>query len=338
MQKLNKRMHSFMFGVGRPPFAAGRAILPVSISDVFVVTLECLDAFDHLMWLRTGARAAEVLGCNQSTISRHAARCQQTFDIKLRRESAELVVVGDQELLAAERRLHQHYRWEMGLPLRFEAQHWMREFYASWQQPEWTKGNLNYLEYARPLDLLKQRIIDAWLCGAPDIPDDPELTCVQLYALPMLLAARLDHPLQLKSPLTLQDVAAYPLLPLPQAAFPVFEARLEALGLVGSGSEPPPDASTPGEQALPFAERCLGIASALTLPLYGPEYQALPVEIPIHFGDVLVIRSEFAAHRRSQELLDSLLVHVRAATAGTDSVRVCEQAGFARVRTPALRP
>lgn len=290
-----------------------------------MVTLETLDAFDHLLWLRTGARAAEAMGCNQSTISRHASKCQQVFDIKLRRAAAEWVVAGDTELLAAERRLHQNYRWELDLPLRLEAQHWMRDVYESWQPADWIKGNLDYLEYERPLYLLKNRIIDAWLCGAPDLPHDPELTCLQLFEMPMLLVAHRDHPLHRRqAPLTLDAVAAYPLLPLPQLAFPVFQAQLAALGLRGACGD---DGVEPSEQeadGLSHAERCLGVASALTLPLYGPDYQPLPLEIPIHFGDVLVIRSEFAAHRRTRELLDSLLAHLRTATSGCAAVRVLE--------------
>jgi DNA-binding transcriptional LysR family regulator len=289
-----------------------------------VVTLECLDALDHLIWLRTGARAAEALGCNQSTISRHASKCEHVFAVKLRRQSAEWVVNGDVELLAAERRLHQLYRWEMNLPLRFETQHWMRDLYATWQPADWRKGNLNYLEYQRPVDLLRNRIIDAWLCGAPDLPDDPDLICVPLFEMPMLLAARHDHPLlRQQSPLTLADVAAYPLLPLPQGAFPVFEARLRELGLgTPADGMPPQDSAGPANTELSFAELCLGIASALTLPLYGPEYRSLPLEIPVHFGDVLVIHADFAGHRRSQALIDSLLAHIGEATAEIASVRL----------------
>lgn len=303
-----------------------------------MVSLECLDAFDHLIWLRTGARAAEALDCNQSTISRHSSKCQQIFNVKLRRESGEWNVSGDTELLAAERRLHQHYRWEMRLPLRFEMQHWMRNFYNAWQPTGWTKGNLNYLEYARPLDLLKHRIIDAWLCGAPDLPEDPDLTCVQLFEMPMLLAARQDHPLlQRQAPLTLKEVAAYPLLPLPQTAFPVFEAQLKALGLAGPPADVPMDSAGRATGGLSFAERSLGIASALTLPLYGPDYVALPLEIPIVFGDVLVIRSEFASQRRIQALLESLLAHIRVATASCAGVRVLEPGVVLNRKTATLQ-
>lgn len=303
-----------------------------------MVPLECLDAFDHLIWLRTGARAAEVLGCNQSTISRHSSRCQQVFNIKLKRESAEWNVSGDMELLAAERRLHQHYRWEMQLPLRVEMQNWMRDFYSAWQPDGWIKGNLNYLEYARPLDLLRNSIIDVWLCTAPDLPEDPDLTCVPLFEMPMRLAAHRDHPLlQRQAPLTLAEVAAYPLLPLPHAAFPVFEAQLKALGLAGPPADLPTDCAGGTAEELSFAERSLGIASALTLPLYGPEYLALPLEIPIVFGDALVVRSEFAAHRRSQELVESLLAHIRVATASCAEVRLLEPLGLSECRTAELR-
>jgi len=288
-----------------------------------VITLDCLDSFDHLIWLRTGARAAEVMGCNQSTISRNSSKCQQIFHVRLRRVAAEWVVVGSTGLLAAERRLHQSYRWDHDLPLRFEAQHWMRDTYAAWQPPGWVKGNLNYLDHARPLDLLKNRIIDAWLCGAPDIPEDPELTCLQLFELPMRLVAQRGHPLLLRRPpLKLEDVAAYPLLPLPESAFPVFQARLAALGLVGPRADAQAERCSSEADGRSFDERCLGIASALTLPLYGPEYQVLSVDIPIHFGDVLVIRSEFAGHRRCQQLINSLLEHLRGVTTGMAELRL----------------
>lgn len=278
------------------------------------------------------------MGCNQSTISRHSSKCQQIFDVKLKRSAAEWLVAGDAQLLLAERRLHQYYRWELGLPLRFEAQHWMRDFYEQWQLGDWNKGNLNYLEYDRPLYLLKNRIIDAWLCGAPDVPEDPELTCLPLFEMPMLLVARHGHPLlALQAPLALEQVAAYPLLPLPQAAFPVFQARLAALGLSGACSEDQMQAFGLEADGLSYAELCLGVASALTLPLYGPEYQALPVEIPIQFGDVLVIRSEFADHRRSRALRDSLLAYIRAATADCRAVRMLEPHRATRAGAPALR-
>lgn len=300
-----------------------------------MVTLECLDAFDHLIWLRTGSRAAEVQGCNQSTISRYSMKCQHVFHLRLRKISAEWVVTGDVELLQAERRLHQRYRWEMDLPLRFECQHWMRDCYAMWQSPGWIKGNLNYGEYERPLHLLKSGIIDAWICSAPDLPADPDLTCVQLFKMPMLLVARRDHPLLRRpQPLTLAEAAAFPLLPLPYGASPVVEARLKALGLVGLPVGHPPDSSGPAEDGASFADRCLGIASALTLSLYGEDYVPLPLEIPIHFGDALVIRSEFARHRRCRQLIDSLLAHVKAVTAGMVGVPMLDPQAVLSVRTP----
>lgn len=309
-----------------------------------MVTLECLDAFDHLIWLRTGERAAEAMGCNQSTISRHSSKCQKVFNLKLRRFGGEWVEVGaSRELLLAERRLHQSYRWELDLPLRFELQHWMRDFYAPWQPQGLLKGNQNYLEYERPLYLLKNRIIDAWLCGAPDLPDDPELTCMPLFEMPMRLVARRDHPLHRRQPpLSLEEVAAYPLLPLPQQAFPVFQARLAAIGLAAPPDGAQPQASTAAleraeAEGLSFEASMLGIASALTLPLYGPDYPVLPVEIPIQFGDVLVVHSEFAAHRRGLALLDSLLAHIRSATAAYADVQLLEPQSIRRAGMASLR-
>jgi len=279
------------------------------------------------------------MGCNQSTISRHASKCQQVFHVRLRRQAAEWVVCGDTELLSAERRLHQSYRWELELPLRFEAQHWMRDFYAGWQLDGWVKGNQNYLEYERPLDLLRNHIIDAWLCGAPDIPEDPDLICLPLFEMPMLLVARRDHPLLMRpGALAIEDAAAYPLLPLPELAFPVFQGQLAALGLTGACGEDRSDPAGSEADGLPYADRCLGVASALTLPLYGPDYQALPLKIPIRFGDVLVMRAEFAAHRRAEQLLASLLTHIRAATEDCRAVRVLEPHVLSHLRPPMRMP
>lgn len=282
-----------------------------------MVTLDGLEALDHLIWLRTGARAAEALGCNQSTISRHAARCQKVFAIRLVRRAAEWQVRGETTLLHAERRLHQNYRWEAGLPLRLDAQHWLRDLYGSCQLPGWKTGNMNYLEYERPRELLKQHIIDAWLCCAPDIPDDPELTCVQLSEMPMQLLVKQGHPLLRRTaPLTIVEASAYPLLPLPQGAFPVFEAKLASLGWnQPAAAARQRCAEQPEGETLPIEDLHLGIASPLTRSLYGPDYRILPLTLPISFGDVLVVRSEFAQHPRYQELLVSLLDHLSAQVA-----------------------
>lgn len=271
-----------------------------------VVEVDCLAALDCLQWLRTGSRAAEILGCSQSGISRSARKCERVFGISLKKQAAEWRLIGDTTLIEAERRVHQQHRWSSGASLRLETQHWQRELYGALPLRGWVKGNMNYLEYHQPHALLRERIIDAWLCSAPDAPQENELATIQLCSMPSLLTVKHDHPLAaLGEAITLEDVRAYPLLPLPNGAFPVYEAMLESQGLtfLRSTESPLP--------ALAIEDLLVGIASPLTLPLYGPEAIALPIQLPIPVGDVLVVRREYADHPRTEALIDELLRHLR---------------------------
>jgi DNA-binding transcriptional LysR family regulator len=287
-----------------------------------LVELGCLAAFDYLHWLRTGARAADLLNCHQSTISRDAKKCQRIFGVSLTKKSAEWRVSGDITLLNAERHVHQKYRWDHDLPLRLDGQHWMRDSYSALALQGWIKGNLNYLEYEQPRSLLKQHVIDGWLCSAPDHPDDPELTPIRLCSMPCQLTVKNCHPLAEMGPsLTLDHVRAYPLLPLPVQSFPVFASLIKSLGLDGQGRGDARHSSLPVEDLL------IGIASPLTLPSYGPDHVVLPIELPIVFGDVLVVPAEFAEHPRTRALVQELVEHLRVITAGMADIVIREGVG-----------
>ena len=288
-----------------------------------MVSLDCLAALDCLQWLRTGLRAAESLERHQSSIARDARKCQEIFRIRLTKQAAEWRVVGDDQLLAAERHLHQKYRWDRDLSLRLDAQHWLRDSYSPLQLAGWTKGNMNYLEYSQPLYLMQNRIIDAWLCSAPDQPKHPELTARQLCSMPSYLVVKKEHPLvALGSSISLADVHHYPLLPLPSQSFPVFESMVTSLGLNNSVL-PPEDCS------LPIEDQLIGIASPLTICLYGPDYVVLPIEIPVSVGDVLVVRTEYADHARTTRLLEALLSHLHSVGAENKNVKVLDKASKA---------
>jgi len=267
-----------------------------------VISLGSLAAFDFLIWLRTGARAAELLRCNQSTVSREAKKCQKIFRVSLIKTSAEWSVIGDEFLLNAERHVHQRYRWESNLPLRLDGQHWLRESYSPLPLDGWIKGNMNYMEYRQPLYLLQNRIIDAWLCSSPDHPCNPDLTAIQLCSMPSYLVVKRSHPLvELGTSITLDDVRRYPRLPLPRQAFPAYESVLDSLGLNQENQ------SFVSTSLAPIEDLLVGIASPLTISQYGSDYVPLPIKIPVLVGDTLVIRTEFADHPRT----DSLLGHLR---------------------------
>ncbi len=279
-----------------------------------MVTVECLAALDHLFWLRTGARAAEVLRCNQSTISRHARACQDLFGLTFVKQSAEWHVKGDDTLLNAERRVHQAYRWSRQLPLRLDAQHWLADRCVDLPLPLWCRGNLNYLGYEQPLALIKSRILDAWLCSSPDHPSDPELCALPLCTMPSYLVVRRGHPLLGRSALRFRDVSAYPLLPLPDNAFPVFESMLTSLGLGGAAPQQP--------SAGAVEDLLVGIATPLSLHLYGPDWVPLPLKLPLAVGDVLVVRRDYASHPRIRELVSALQNRLQILARGCQDVQM----------------
>lgn len=295
-----------------------------------MIELESLAAFDCLQWLRTGDRAAGVLGCNQSTISRATRRCQDIFGVELRKVAAEWHLHGDDTLLKAERRVHQLHRWTAGSPLRLEAQHWLRHTYTTAPLPGWIKGNLNYLEYSRPLQLLRDRVIDAWLCSSPDTPEDPALQAVPLCEMPTWLIVRNRHPLlQAGDPLTLDRASRYPVLPLPEGAFPVFQARFAALGFHSDFSMLPALARKLNHDPSAAEDLALAIASPLTLSLYGDDWSVLPLEIPLQVGDVLMLRRELADHPRAQLLIHSLSQHLASLAVNQDALHVLAKAAAA---------
>lgn len=284
-----------------------------------MVELECLAALDHLQWLRTGARAAEWLGCSPSSISRSTRRCEKVFGISLKKRLAEWRLIGDDTLIQAERHLHQRHRWSGATPLRLEAQHWQRHCYGSLVLEGWTLGNLNYLEYHQPRYLLEKRVIDGWLCTAPDAPDNDTLQAIPLCSMPSLLVVQPSHPLAALGPaVDLKAVRRYPLLPLPHQSFPIVEAVLDSLGLNHQRRLAP--------SALPIEDLIVGLASPLTLSLYGPATIALPIALPVRFGDVLVVHRDFGDHPRTQALVSSLLRHLRMFTQAMPDVELHDEA------------
>jgi len=101
--------------------------------------IEELDALDLLIWHRKGVRAAGLLHCNQSTISRRAQHCLQTLNLRLVRLNGEA--------------------------------------FAQPMPKGWLPGVFDHVAMARPLQLLRDRVIDAWIASyQPDLPDpdDPE--------------------------------------------------------------------------------------------------------------------------------------------------------------------
>ncbi len=292
-----------------------------------MVDFDTLAAFDYLQWLRTGERAGQVLSCSQSTISRAMRRCQGIFDVQLIRRAAEWHVEGDDTLLQAERYVHQQHRWSAGRPLRLDAQHWLRHSYVNLPLQGWITGNMNYLEYARPLQLMRERVIDAWLCSAPDHPQDDDLLSVPLCTMPAWLIARTTHPLlQQSETLSVEVARRYPVLPLPEGAFPVFQARIDGLGFHNDFSQLRAIADELGHDHRASEELALAIASPLTLSIYGDGWGVLPLDLGLRVGDVVILHREMAGHQRAASLIRTLGAHLRSVAADLKDVQVLADA------------
>lgn len=200
-----------------------------------MVSPEQLEAFDFTLWLGTERLAAQVLWCNQSTVSRRSQEVQRCFKVQRRRgdltDGGELTP--DSPLLAMERQVHQLYRWCEGTRLRLEADPWLAPLMQA-LPPGWIHGTLDTLGVERPLALLRSRLIDAWLsCSTLDLPpaDDPDLLVIELARLPLLLVAHPHHPLAGCDGLTSHDLAHFPSLALADHHYPQFAAATRRLGL-----------------------------------------------------------------------------------------------------------
>lgn len=276
-----------------------------------VISAECLAALDHLIWLRTGQRAADALACAQPTVSRNSRKCLEVFGLELARNRGEWHLIGDTELLNLERYVHQHWRWLHDGILRLEAQHWSAPGLDGLALPHWQRGNFNQLDYDQPLKLLESGVIDAWICSAPDAPVRPGLSALRLTTMPMHLMVPHGHPLaERRDAITWEELQPYPVLPLPNGSFPIFEAVLERCQLLPSAAREAAIKAAPWYGQIPMEEMVIGYSSPLTLHLFGEEWVRLSQRLPVDVGDVLMVREPYADHPRTQSLFNQLIDHI----------------------------
>jgi DNA-binding transcriptional LysR family regulator len=273
-----------------------------------VVEFDWLAALDGLIWLRTGHQVEAVLGISQSTVSRVSRKCAEVFGVSLVRRGPDWHIKGDETILNLERRVHQVVRWSRGGDLRLEAQHWSGPLLCSPAPAGWITGFFHFQEYERPLQLLRDGVIDAWLASYPDLPaaTDPTIACIALNRMPMWLVVQQSHPLlELGEQVTFDDVTGYQCLPLPDGAFPKFQAVLEACGLWNSGTSDRIRNSSWFGQAN-SEDLMVGFATPLSLPLYGDSYRVLPLELPVQVGDALLVPRQYEHAPQTLQLLADL--------------------------------
>jgi hypothetical protein len=262
-----------------------------------VVDPEALAALDLQLWCRTGLEAARRLNCNQSTVSRRAQHTLRMFGLKPLRDGGDWVLRGNQELLAMERAVHQLYRLLRRQDLRLEADNWIGNLLAAPPPEGWLGGTYDNLLPRRPLQLLRERIIDGWLTSLknefPD-PDDPEWLLLDIGRLPWQLMSDRAHPLAREQGLELHDLQRFPKLTLPEGLLPMTERALRQKGLwddpiqVLRYSQDDWDGRTADGASL-----CYGYSFTQVLR---PELVALDYPLELPAGIVLVIRRDLAGH------------------------------------------
>jgi hypothetical protein len=125
--------------------------------------------------------------------------------------------------------------------------------------------------------------------------------------------------LEFGSEITFEDVARFPLLPLPSGSFPSFQNVLEKHGLWQNDS---------GSSGFEWRGRSdiedlmVGFATPLTLPLYGDSYRALPLQLPVEVGDALVVAREWVDTPQTQDLISHLRTRLGTLAKATWGVEV----------------
>lgn len=154
-----------------------------------MVTLQELQALDLVLWLQTGERAAELAITTQSTISRRSRATLEQFGLRLQRTPDGWRASGDHQLVGMERQLHQRARLSGRQPLRLQVPFWTR--CATLRQlPEGWCANppASALVCNNPVELLRQRVIDACLLTSCQLPTETDdLLLLELYGRPIEL-------------------------------------------------------------------------------------------------------------------------------------------------------
>jgi DNA-binding transcriptional LysR family regulator len=303
---------STWFSEPSPQNRLARGTLPPPSAAFVVISLEQLAALDLSLWLGTSEAAARLLHLNQSSVSRQRRSAMQAMDLQLLRQGTEQLLLGDRELLAAERRVHQLARLKGKAPLRVDGTYASGPWLLAQPVPGWIRGNFDLPGRDLPLRLLRERVIDAWVASyQPDLPDsdDPDWWVLDLTREPVRLLAAPDHPLAGECRLNHADLVRFPSLALPSGWFPRTEAVLQRQGLwqdeVAMGRYDPTD----------WEGRCadgvtLTYGTSLSEPLQ-PVTVRLEWDLGLITGEALVVRRDLSERPAIQHLAEALQQRAR---------------------------
>ena len=278
-----------------------------------MLQLDQLAALDLYLWLERETEVAELLSVHQSTVSRQVRSALRVMALKFDPRAAHREVLGDLELLQAERVVHQLARLKGRAPLRIDATYSSGPWLLSSPPEGWLIGRFDLPGMERPLQLLRERVIDAWVGSyQPDLPpaDDPEWWVLDLLREPVQLLAAPDHPLAGVRGLRPGDLDPFPSLALPPGWFPQTEQVLKAQGL---WSDP---VRMQRYDPLCWEGRCadgvtLTYGQSLTEALQ-PGTVRLDWDLGLITGEALVVRRDLLERAPIQRLVEHLQQQARA--------------------------
>lgn len=286
-----------------------------------MVSIEQLEALDLLIWLQNGNTVADLLGTNQSTISRRTQRVLSLFEGRLQRRAQGLTVASPlASLLDLQRQIHQRYRLSQQSRLRLNAPPWSRPWLRSCLPAGWL---LNPGQGVRacedPLLLLRDHVIDACLVTPTQIEQSESADIVfhelyqshiDLYGLAPRRAGDQRSPDLIDPPRILAS-SRLELLPfLPRSCRDSSRLRFEALRLE-QGLEPDAPTTAAPDVAVAFLTPLMaarvGAARPLKLAMEWPYRESLAV-LRSHAGEPAI--QELLARARAS-LQRALAEHSR---------------------------
>lgn len=273
-----------------------------------MVEQDVLEALDGIQWLGSGEEVARRFGRSQPTISRYCRKALQVFELEIEHRNGVWDLIGDQRFLRMERQIHQRAR-QLGLrPMRLEATSWGAPPLCQQLPPDWILGAPGSVTVRRSIQLLRDRVIDAWVAGLPDLPTQvqPELTAIELTRMPVFFTCAPGHPLLQLERIGLEDIAAYPTLALPEGCDPQLERLLRQMQLGNDCGRSSRDRWQGGTEA----ELVVGYGTPLSLQASGGRLCRLPLQLPFTAGDALVMHSDVVADPRMDVLLSWLRTRI----------------------------
>ncbi|WP_392349651.1 hypothetical protein [Parasynechococcus sp.] len=166
-----------------------------------MVSVEQLSSLDCLMWLQAGQSVAQTIAQHQTTVSRHQRRCADVFAIQVGKSQGEWRISGDTELLQLEREVHQAARLRDQRRLRLEAHRQEGSKLNLALPPGWLIGSSRIQRTQHLTQLLKDRILDAWLIHPQqERPTDAAIELIPLSGKPGLSCLAIHADLQRLEP------------------------------------------------------------------------------------------------------------------------------------------